>query len=611
MGLQSDFFIRMDGEQISDIVAFSLQEHVGEHSSFSVTIRTDVLESNTDQDSLLGDSRRFLGRDFSIQARSIMAIEGYSELAFKGIITAMNPQKGFNGASEDVVIFEGYSSSIILDSGPQYRSYNQMPLADIVQETLGTYDQSKLTVTIAPEDNSTLQYSVMNGESRYQYLKRLAISRGEYLLYNTDTLYFGKPHLGDTIPLTYGIDLKSFKIGITPKHGKTTYLGHNYHTEEETTATTTDVITNAQGVTAIANTVADALYPNDTKELHHSYEHPDLQQRMDTMAILQKKVTEQQQISITGDSTHMGISVGKVISIRNDRGTYGSYRITNIKHSLSAIGSYQNHITAVPMDIDIFPLTDTRAFSTAQSNTATVVDTNDPDKMGRIKIRYPFDTQSGTTSPWIRVVTPYTGATYGHHMIPEIDSSVIVNYHSADIAQPYVIGAVYTGINKPDQWSSDANNKKVTRTRSGHTIELNDTEGQEMINIYDNEGSRISFNTQEKSLSITATENIEITAKNIRIAAEEHIDIQANQNIQVAAKQDLSALAEGTVALQSTGDMTARSSSNLALQAIRNLTATAQNTTIEGQTTAEINGTQTKITGQTLTEVSATIVKIN
>ncbi|WP_062055724.1 type VI secretion system Vgr family protein [Aquimarina longa] len=601
----------MDGEQISDIVAFSLQESVGEHSFFSVTIRTDVLESNTDQDSVLGDSRRFLGRDFSIQARSIMAIEGYSELAFKGIITAMNPQKGYNGASEDVIVFEGYSSSIILDNGPEYKSYNQMPLADIVQETLGVYDQSKLNVTIAPEDNSTLQYSVMNGESRYQYLKRLAISKGEYLLYNTDTLYFGKPHLGDTIPLTYGIDLKSFKIGITPKHGKTTYFGHNYHTEEDTTAATTDVVTNAQGVTAIANTVADALYSATTQAQHQSYEHPDLQQRIDTRVALQKKVTQQQQVIITGDSTHIGISLGKVISIRNERGTYGSYRITDIKHSLTAIGAYQNKITAVPIDIDIFPLTDIQAFSSAQSNTATVVDTNDPDRIGRIKIRYPFDNQSGATSPWIRVVTPYTGADYGVHILPEIGSSVLINYHSGDIDQPYVIGALYTGVNKPDQWNSDANNKKVTRTRSGHTIELDDTEGQEMINIYDNEGSRISFNTQEKSLYIAATENIEITAKNIRIAAEEHINIQANQNIQVAAQQDLSALAEGTVALQSTGDMTARSSSNLAMEATSNLTASAQNTTIEGQTTAEINGAQTKIAGQALAEVTGAIVKIN
>ena len=60
---------------------------------------------------------------------------------------------------------------------------------------------------------------------------------------------------------------------------------------------------------------------------------------------------------------------------------------------------------------------------------------------------------------------------------------------------------------------SDQYNLKAIRTRSGHTIELNDTEGEEKINIYDNEGSIITFDTQAKSLTINATESIEFGTK--------------------------------------------------------------------------------------------------
>ena len=40
-----------------------------------------------------------------------------------------------------------------------------------------------------------------------------------------------------------------------------------------------------------------------------------------------------------------------------------------------------------------------------------------------------------------------------------------------------------------------------------------------MIRIHDNEGSLIEFDTQEKTLTINAAENINIAAKNITIEA--------------------------------------------------------------------------------------------
>ena len=104
-----------------------------------------------------------------------------------------------------------------------------------------------------------------------------------------------------------------------------------------------------------------------------------------------------------------------------------------------------------------------------------------------------------------------------------------------------MMGSFHTGKNKADDWQTDANNIKAIRTRSGHTIELNDTEGEEMINIYDNDGSLISFDTQAQSLSITATEELKISAKNVVISAEEDIVIGAKGNLDMAAEGDASA----------------------------------------------------------------------
>ena len=46
-----------------------------------------------------------------------------------------------------------------------------------------------------------------------------------------------------------------------------------------------------------------------------------------------------------------------------------------------------------------------------------------------------------------------------------------------------------------------------------------------MISIYDNEGSIITFDTAKKSLTINSAENVDISAKNINISAEEKISL--------------------------------------------------------------------------------------
>ncbi|OED40904.1 hypothetical protein AB832_03480 [Flavobacteriaceae bacterium (ex Bugula neritina AB1)] len=451
----------------------------------------------------------------------------------------------------------------------------------------------------------------MNKESRYQYLNRLAATRGEYLLYNKDTLYFGKPDLGDTVSLLYGRDLMSFSVGITPNSGKYTYFNHDYHSEENITASTSDTNSSAEGITSFATSIADNLFSNETNIQYTAFEDKDMKQRMDILVELQKKVNEQQQIMLTAKSSNTGISLGKVVSLKSDKGNYGTYRVTTISHQSNGNGRYENTFIAVPIEIDIYPLTNIELFSSSQPQMAKVVDTNDPEGLSRIKVRYAFEENTGRTSPWIRVATPYAGSDYGLHIIPEVGSSVIIGYHSGNVEQPYVLSSFYTGMNKHDSWQSEQNNFKGFTTKAGHKLEFNDTKDGEMITITDKNQNVIQFDTVGKTIRISAPENIEIAAKNISITAQENINIGAEENIEIAAQKDLNALADGNLALQSSGDMTAKSKISLAMEATADISAKGMNAIIEGKTSAEINGTQTKVTGKAVTEVSAGIVKIN
>ena len=122
--------------------------------------------------------------------------------------------KGFLASTGDIIHLEGYGRSIILDDGADHQSFVDTSVSELIASVLGSYDRSRLRINIAPENNTTVLYAVMNKESRFEFLQRMAKSRGEFFFYNKDTLYFGKADMGDDIVLTYGTDLKSFRLGL-------------------------------------------------------------------------------------------------------------------------------------------------------------------------------------------------------------------------------------------------------------------------------------------------------------------------------------------------------------------------------------------------------------
>ena len=349
----------------------------------------------------------------------------------------------------------------------------------------------------------------------------------------------------------------------------------------------------------------------ETNQYLNTYVDNTLQNRVDSLVEISKKATEINQVILKGTSDNPGVFLGQVIKVMDGDTSQGTFRITSIEHSCSYNGDYENSFEGVSAEMDSYPNTNINAFPKSESQVAKVIDNVDPDGMSRVKVQFPWQAAMNLSSPWIRVITPSSGADKGFHFIPEVEEEVLIGFEAGNAERPYVIGSLYTGVNKADSWQSDANNLKAIRTRSGHTIELNDTEGEETIRIYDNEGSIIEFNTQEKSLTINATETIDIAAKNINITAEENISIGAQGDLSLASDGNTAIQAQGNMDIQATGDTTLTSNGAVAVEATSDATLKGVNAVVSGQATAEISGAQAKVAGSAMTEVSGGIVKIN
>ena len=176
-----------------------------------------------------------------------------------------------------------------------------------------------------------------------------------------------------------------------------------------------------------------------------------------------------------------------------------------------------------------------------ETQPARVMDNNDPLKIGRVRVQFPWQEDKNQMTPWIRLIQPHSGAGKGFHFIPEIGEEVLIGFESGNAEKPFVMGTHYNG-SETSSYHTSGNDKKVIHTRSGTKIILNDAEGSVFIedpsgNTYLMDGNgNINVNSP-KNMSFTAGEDINISAgKNMNTTVGNDHKINITNNHQFKSK---------------------------------------------------------------------------
>ncbi|MBN2531584.1 MAG: hypothetical protein JXB88_01765, partial [Spirochaetales bacterium] len=93
-----------------------------------------------------------------------------------------------------------------------------------------------------------------------------------------------------------------------------------------------------------------------------------------------------------------------------------------------------------------------------------VDDNQDPDKRGRIKVRFPH--WGDIITNWVPLVRPYASSEAGIWILPDVDTQVICAFFNDDPSRPIVLGSVYTPRALPPVEDNEENNIKVLTTKS-------------------------------------------------------------------------------------------------------------------------------------------------
>lgn len=581
MALLTKTTVMIEGEDYSSFRKLELDQEIDAHHILKIIYRMDVFDKD---DSEIGaKSKELLGKTIAIKIESLY--DENNNLEFKGVIAEVKISKGDNTDAGNEVILIAKSPTIRTDDGPHFNSFEEKKLIDIVSDALSAYN---IDNTISPRFLGTLEYCVQHNESCFQFVSRLAAQYGEWFYYNGERLIFGAPETEET-ELKYNSDLIEYKISLIPQSQNFQYHSNDYNSSgilKETSkphrsgGTFSGVVTN----------VSRDLFGIPTEVWSNN-------NVTDGKGLLKAKVKSQneasaiRQVLLTGSSDNPSVKLGNIVKIDGE-----GYRVIHVTHQTNRNGQYENHFEAITSASDAYPKTNIEAFPFSDSQIAKVMENEDPEKLGRIRVAFPWQEEVGLKTPWLRIVSPHTGGNeQGFHFIPEVDDEVLVDFEGGNAEAPYVLGGLYNSNNKPlGDWASPNNDIKAIQTRSGHVIEFSDKKGDETITIKDAKGNSIILDSKEGSITINAPNSLTLTSKDINITASNNLTIDVKNKIDIHAMEYKS-----------------KADTNHSVEAGVKLDMKAIQIGIKGEATAKLESAMVDINGTGMTNVKGAIVNLN
>jgi type VI secretion system secreted protein VgrG len=278
---------------------------------------------------------------------------------------------------------------------------------------------------------------------------------------------------------------------------------------------------------------------------------------------------------LEGSSSAIGLRAGDRVNIRATadwaKPVTGELGLVRVVHRFDG-DQYVNEFAATPWS------TYTNAKrppcpTVAGCLTATVVDNRDPEKIGRVQVKYRWQDE-GQRTAWVRTIAPYAGNDRGMQFLPEIGDEVAIAFDRGDPERPFVLGALWSTAATPP---ADNPNIKSIVTRSGNTVRLDDTAGKEVVEVYSATGTcLIRLDNKARTLTVHSEGDLALEAPNgqIRLVCKELLE---------AVSGDAAADVKGSATVKTGQKLTLAAGSDLAAGA-------AMSATITGGTTLEASG---------------------
>ena len=326
-------------------------------------------------------------------------------------------------------------------------------------------------------------------------------------------------------------------------------------------------------------------------------------------------ISELLKVNASGDNCELGIgTIAEItMSIRQEVAfateSLGQFLITSITHNLDGTGKYHNTFEGVVSTTERIQVTSYKK-PQPDMQLADVIDNNDPQGQGRIKVRFKWECLTNNVTEWLRVITPDAGSSEkvsknrGFAFVPEKGDQVVIAFEEGNVARPIVIGSIFHG--KIGSGGGQTNQTKSLTTRSGNTIIMNDHDGS--INVKDPSGNVLTMHgngevtlTAPNKFTINTTDFIVNASNSIAINAQPGEEGGGEGTIAISAKKTIAATAdtEGITLDATTMGVAITGKTDVSLE------STTASASFKGSTEAKIDGADVKMNGTTTIRINS------
>jgi phage protein D len=380
---------------------------------------------------------------------------------FKGVITAIEPEFRDDGV---FVGFRAYDRSHAMTRSKHTRTFQDQTIGDMVTAVAGPYFSS---FSASGDTGSPFEYMMQSNESDWDFCWRLADLIGFEMVTDGDIGKFRKTgeSEGDGPWLQYGQSEKGHRLfSFRPRQSAANLpetISANY--VDPTGRVVTASVALSSGRVVTVDKSPSGLAEHGPLQGKGDFAIPNViaKDEAEMRRLLEAKRDKILGRSVEAEGIAEGdpdLKPGAKVEFRGLGKWNGSYLLSECVHVYRGGSGFRTrfHIAGRPKNLleAVAPTGGggTSATSTSQDSIVQgeVTNINDPDSLGRIRVKLPTMTQkSDPEGWWARVTAPSSGAERGLLMLPQVGDKVIVGFENGDTRKPVVLGSVWDGQSKP------------------------------------------------------------------------------------------------------------------------------------------------------------------
>lgn len=515
-----------------------------------------------DTDLILTDSDTFQpGKPVTIELGA-----GQGDLApiVTGEITAV--EADYTQELTTILIVRGYDRSYRLNREPKTRVFVQVKISDIVEQIAS---EAGLRPTVEAT-SQVFEHIFQDNQTDLDFLQDHARRLGFEIFVDDQTLYFRKPEGNrGSVELSWGEELRSFRprLTLTRQVDEVVVRGWNPKNKQKIMGQASRGNT-ATRIGAGDDGGAMATQAFSSEARHVVVRRPISEQgEADTLA--QAILDDINSDFVEAEGTTLGnptLLAGTIVTIGNLGNRFsGDYMVTSATHTyrqegyrvaFRVEGAYARTLADLLVDTHI---TLDNAATWAGVFPAIVTNNQDPEEMGRVKLKFPW-MNDDLESHWARIASIGGGAERGIYMLPEVNDEVLVAFEHGNFNRPYVIGTLWNGQDATPETGvvqgGDVNIRTI-KSRTGHVIRISDDSSSSFILIEDATGkNKLHLDTSNNVLTIESGGEVKVTSGgDTTIEAASTVNIEGKSNVKIEGGASVEIKGSGSVSVESSGEL--------------------------------------------------------